>query len=142
MATITIESGNLPAKRHAAGETVVVAKISLSASYSSGDIFRIAKIPHGAIFSALPVFFPGAAAPAALVFKAGISLSQELLFASATYSILATGTLGLGYRRAGLTSLSDDASPRHDWLVFIPTAGVSIGHIGDIVVRYITNPNA
>lgn len=141
MGTFTVESGNLPAKRHATGETVVIAKVSLSASYSAGDIFRIAKIPHGAILTDA-VLFPGAAAPVGLVAKCGTSLSQELLFGSATYSIATRTTAALGYRRAGLTSLSDDLSPRFDWLVFIPTAGVSIGHVADIVVRYMSNPSA
>lgn len=141
MATIEIESGRLPAKRQAVGETVVVAKVSLSASYSAGDTFRIAKIPHGAILTDA-VLYPGAAHAAALVAKCGTSASAELLFASATYSIATRTTLGLGYRVAGVSSLSDEAAPRYDWLTFTPTAGVSIGHVCDIVVRYMANPSA
>lgn len=140
MANVIVESGNLPAKREHAGETVLVAKISLSASWSSGDVHRIGKIPHGAIITDA-VFYPGAALPGTAVLKMGTSASQELFFASATYSVMARTTRNLGYLR-GAISLSDDAQPRYDWVVAVATAGVSVGHVGDLIVRYVSNPTA
>ena len=141
MANVSVESALLPPKRSEVGETVVLAKISLSASWSSGDVHRIGKIPHGAIITDA-LFSPGAASPVGFVAKFGTSLTQDLLLFSATYSVMTRMTRNIGYRIQPLSSISDDVGIRYDYLTMVATVGCSIGHVGDLVVRYLSNPNA
>jgi hypothetical protein len=93
------------------GDNVAVCKISLSVSWSSGDVHLIGKLPNGAI-PLDAVFFPGGAHAAGFVAKFGTSASQELFFASATYSVATRTSRALG------------------------TATTSVGHVGDLVVYY------
>lgn len=116
-----------------AGVNTEVCKISLSASWSSGDVHLIGKIPNGAI-PLDAVFYPGAATGGAAVFKFGTSASQELFLASATYSILTRTTRPIGTRQQ--ISISDDARVLFDYITMVATAGVSVGHVGDLVVTY------
>ena len=133
MATINIRPGYQPEFRENATIDAIY-KISLSVSLSTGDIHLIGKIPHGAIPLGA-VFFPGAAIQTGTVAKFGTSASQELFFASATYSAAVyTSTRPLGTRQQ--ISLSDDAAVRYDFVTMVGTAGISIGHVGDLVVRY------
>jgi hypothetical protein len=116
------------------GNNVALCKISLSATLSSGDVHLIGKIPHGAIPTGA-VFYPGAANAGVAVMKFGTSASQELFFASATYSqAVATSTRPLGYRQQ--ISISDDARVLFDYITMVATAAVSVGHVGDLVVTY------
>src|SRR6185312_6152990 len=67
------------------GTVTLICKVSLSASWSSGDVHGIGKLPNGAI----PldwVWYPGAASPASLIAKGGTSASQELLLVSDSYA--------------------------------------------------------
>ena len=135
MATVKVGlglDGNNPESVHV-GDNVAVCKISLSASWSSGDIHVIGKIPNGAI-PLDAVFYPGAASPAGFVAKFGTSASQELFFGSATYSTVGRVTRRLGY--AMQISLSDDARVLYDNMTMVATAGISVGHVGDLVVYY------
>lgn len=112
-------------------------RVSLSASLSAGDVHRIGKIPHGAI-PLDAVFYPGSGAAAGLVAKFGTSASQEMFFASATYS-QAAAPIHRCNRQLGSprqVSLSDDAMPRYEHLVMVATAGVSIGYVGELIVYY------
>lgn len=117
------------------GINVAVCHISLSASasWSSGDVHRIGKLPNGAI-PVDAVFYPGAATGGAAVFKFGTSISQELFFGSATYSIVSRCSRRLGL--AAQVSISDDAQVMYDWITMVATAGVSVGAVGDLIVFY------
>lgn len=138
MATITL--GNVATNQPEGlekGDNVVICKVSLSVSLSVGDVHRIGKIPHGAI-PLDAIWYPGAAFAATGIAKFGTSASQELFFASDSYA--ESGTLN--YRTAGRLgtarqiSLSDDVMPRYEYLTMVGTAGISIGHVGDLVVYY------
>lgn len=137
MATIDVEnSANVPGKAIHAGPNIVIYRLSTSVTLSAGDVYRLGRIPHG-IIPVDAVWYPGPAQPAGFVAKFGTSASQEAFFASATYSVTSRTTIPQGTRRIALHSLSDDASPRYDRVVAVPTAGVSVGHIGDLVVTYV-----
>jgi hypothetical protein len=139
MATVKVglgRDGNQPEQLHV-GDNVIICKVSLSVSWSSGDIHVIGKLPNGAI-PLDAVFYPGAAAAAGTVAKFGTSASNDLLFASATYSQAAAPVYRLN-RKIGTAqqiSLSDDARVLYENLTMVATAGVSIGHVGDLVVYY------
>jgi hypothetical protein len=117
------------------GINVAICHISLSASHSwsSGDVHRVGKLPNGAI-PVDAVFYPGAATGGAAVFKFGTSASQELFFASATYSIVSRCARRLGV--AAQVSISDDAVALYEWITMVATAGVSVGAVGDLIVWY------
>ena len=138
MATVKVGLGldsGQPEQVHV-GANVAVCKVSLSASWSSGDVHIIGKLPNGAI----PldwVWYPGAASPAALVAKFGTSASQELFLASDSYA--ETQTLYRNIKRAGpdiAISLSDDARVLYENIVMVATAGISIGNVGSLIVFY------
>jgi hypothetical protein len=138
MATVKVSQGldgAQPEQVHI-GANVAVCKVSLSTSWSSGDIHVIGKLPNGAI----PldwVWYPGAASPAALIAKFGTSASQELFLASDSYA--ETQTLYRNIKRAGpdiQISLSDDARVLYENIVMVATAGISIGNVGSLVVFY------
>lgn len=118
------------------GVIAAICKVSLSASWSSGDVHVIGKLPNGAI----PldwVWYPGAASPAALIAKFGTSASQELFLASDSYA--ETQTLYRNIKRAGpdiAISISDDARVMYENIVMVATAGISIGNVGSLVVFY------
>jgi hypothetical protein len=118
------------------GVIAAVCKVSLSASWSSGDVNFIGKLPNGAI----PldwVWYPGAASPAAFIAKFGTSASQELFLASDSYA--ETQTLYRNIKRAGpdiQISISDDARVMYENIVMVATAGISIGNVGSLVVFY------
>jgi hypothetical protein len=116
------------------GVNALVCKVSLSASWSSGDVHVIGKLPNGAI-PLDAVFYIGAASPAGFIAKFGTSASQELFFASASYSLQPTRCA----RKIGTSqqiSISDDARVLYENLTMVATAGISIGHVGDLVVFY------
>lgn len=141
MATKTLSNVGEPQAVHA-GENVRVCRISLSVSNSVGDIHIIGRIPHGAIPTDA-IFIAGAAftnSSLGAVMKLGTSASADLFFNSDTYSSDAAGTVKRTTRPLGSAqqiSLSDDFMPRYENLVFVAGAGVSIGHVGDLIVRYV-----
>ncbi len=120
------------------GVVTAVFDISASLSVSGGDVMLIGRIPHGAI-PLDAVFYPDPSTTGngTFVAKFGTSQSQELFFISATYS----GGAGLirCSRRLGSAmqiSLSDDAAVRYDNITMVTTAGMSLGHIGELAVTY------
>lgn len=120
------------------GVMAAVCRISLSVSQSvsAGDIHRVGWLPHGAI-PLDAVFLPGTALSGVAVAKFGTSQSQELFFASLTYSQAAAVyrcIRPLGSRFP--ISLSDDAMPRKEPITMVATAGVSVGYVGDLIVYY------
>ena len=137
MATVTVGpgSGQLPEQVHV-GVNAAVCKVSLSVSWSSGDVHVIGKLPNYAI----PldwVWYPGVASPAALIAKFGTSASQELFLVSDSYA--ETQTLYRNIKRAGpdiQISLSDDARVLYENIVMVATAGISIGNVGSLIVLY------
>jgi len=134
MATVTIGAaqGGQPETVHV-GVNAAVCKVSLSVSWSSGDVHRIGKIPNGAI-PLDAVWYPGAATPAGGVLaKFGTSASQELFFASASWSA-ARSTRALGYPKQ--ISISDDAAVNYDYITMVAGGNISVGHVGDLVVYY------
>ncbi len=136
MATVKVGlglDGNQPEQVHV-GANVAVCKVSLSTSWSSGDVHVIGKLPNGAI-PLDAVFYIGAATPAGFIAKFGTSASQELFFASASYSLQPTRCL----RKIGTAqqiSISDDARVLYENITMVATAGTSIGHVGDLIVYY------
>lgn len=122
---------NQPEQVHV-GINAAICHISLSTSWSSGDVHYVGKLPHGAI-PLESVFYPGAASGAALVAKFGTSASQELFFASATYSIVSRTARRLGV--PAQVSLSSDVV-LYEPIVMVATANTSIGHVGDLIVTY------
>lgn len=137
MATVTIGVGNGQAEQVHVGINAAVCKVSLSASWSSGDVHRIGRIPNGAIPLDV-VWYPGAAFAATGIAKFGLSASQELFLASDSYAEAGTA-LYRNIRKLGSAmqvSLSDDAAQLFDYITMVATAGVSIGHVGDLVVYY------
>jgi hypothetical protein len=132
MATITLGNVGQP-EAVEKGDNVLICHVSLSVSLSVGDVHIIGRLPHGAI-PLDAVFYPGAALSNSIL-KFGTSASQELFFASASYSILARTTRNNLCTRAQI-SLSDDAMPRYENVVMVGTATVSVGHVCDLVVYY------
>lgn len=149
MATISVSrvATSQPEAVHA-GCNVVECRVSLSATASAGDVFRIGKLPHGAI--PLDAVFYGDLAvdlSTGPALRFGTSASTEMFIASASYSLAMTNLAGdrlpcirqLGSGKQ--ISLSDDAMPRYEHIVMTHIAaggaGIgSIGHYGTLVVYY------
>lgn len=133
MATLTLGNVGQPEAVHA-GVNARICRISLSVTWSSGDIHIIGRIPHGAI-PLDAIFYPGAAVAGTTVAKYGTSASNDLFFASATYSnAVYRNTVKLG--SSVQVSISDDSMPRYENLTAVFTAAASIGHVGDLVIFY------
>jgi len=124
------KSGAQPQGLHA-GPNTVVCRISLSATTSAGDVLRIGKLPQGAIPTDV-VFYPGPAF-AAGIWKFGTSASQAAFIASATVSTVTRGNVALTHP----ISLADDARVLYEYIVGVPSAVVSVGFHGNLVVQYV-----
>ena len=139
MATVTLSSANLgQAEAVHAGVNCGVYKVSISATASLDSVWRIGKIPHGAI-PLEAIWYPGPAAPATFVTRFGISASTELFFASDSWA--ETQTNYRTARRLGSpfqVSLSDADMPRFEYVTMGGGVGIdiSVGHMGDLVVFY------
>jgi hypothetical protein len=141
MATIDVGGGRGARQPEAVekGTNVVALRISLSVTISAGDIHRIGKLPHGAI-PLDAIFYTGSAftdSSLGHVLKMGTSASADMFFTSDTYSA-GGGTVYRTSRRLGLAmqiSLSDDFMPRYENVVMV-ASGMSVGHIGDLVLYY------
>jgi hypothetical protein len=133
MATKTLSNVGEPEAVHI-GVNAKICRISLSVTNSVGDIHIIGRMPHGAI-PLEAIFYPATAIGQTLT-KFGTSASNDLFFASDTYSV------GEVYRNSRLLgspkqiSLSDDAMPRYENITFVATEGATVGHLGDLVVFY------
>jgi hypothetical protein len=129
--------GAQPVAQHE-GTNGLRVRISFSVSLSLGDIHQVAKLPHGAIPLDV-VFYPGGSLAAAnAAFKIGTSASHEAFFLSATHTIATFEKRISATKLNAFTqlSLSDDVMPRYEHVVFVGSAGMSIGHIGDLVLYY------
>lgn len=119
------------------GVIAAVCRISLSLSWSSGDVHVVGWLPHGAI-PLDAIFYPGAGFAATGIAKFGVSASQEMFFASDSYAESGT-TIYRAIKQLGSRqqiSLSDDAMPRKEAIVMVATAGVSIAAVGDLIIYY------
>ncbi len=140
MATVKVGMGldaNQPEQVHV-GANVAVCKVSLSVSWSSGDVHHIGKLPNGAIPLDV-IWYPGSATGATFVAKFGTSASQELFLVSDSYGTNESTGLFRGIRRLGPSmqvSISDDARVQYDPIVMVATANISVGYVGDLVVWY------
>jgi hypothetical protein len=140
MATVTLGNVNLgQAEAVHAGTNCGIYRVSLSATASLDSVWRIGKLPHGAI-PLEAIWYPGAAAPATFVTRFGTSASTELFFASDSWAEAA----GTNYRTprqlgtARQVSLSDEAMPRFEYVTMGGGVAIdiSVGHMGDLVVFY------
>ncbi len=141
MATITI--GNAVRNRAESvhiGVNAAVCRISISATTSAGDVFRIGKLPHQAqVLDA--VFYAGAAYVNNGIFKAGLSGTEAALLASDSYSTAFGAANGNGTRinvdpTLLNTSRSDDNAQRFTYITCTPSAIITAGHFGTLVVFY------
>jgi hypothetical protein len=140
MATVTLFNADKnQAEAIEKGLNTAICRVSLSATASLDSVWRIGKLPHGAI-PVDAIFYPGAAAPATFVTRFGTSASTEMFFASDSWAE-AAGTNYRTARRLGTAmqvSLSDDVMPRYQYITMGGGVAidVSIGHMGDLIVFY------
>lgn len=145
MATKTLSNVGEPEAVHV-GLNVRLCRVSLSVSNSIGDIHIIGRLPHGAI-PVDAIFYGGAAftdASTGALVQFGTSASDEMFFASATFSVNQDTAVRCSRQlgSARRISLSDDFMPRYENIVFIAgDAGTSRGHIGDLLVSYVMPGN-
>lgn len=140
MATVTLSStaANQP-EAVEKGLNTLICKVSLSATASLDSVWRIGKLPHGAI-PVDAIWYPAAAAGTAFVNRFGTSASTELFFASdswaesGTFNYRTLRTLGNQQQ----ISLSDDIQPRYQFVTMGGgvAIGVSVGYMGDLIVFY------
>lgn len=133
MANVDISKGGaryLPKGLHS-GVNRVIARISLSATTSAGDVIRFAKLPHGAQITDV-VMLNGSAFVAGIL-KVGTSASNDAFFSSATFSTLTRKHLGSAFK----ISLSDGAIQRYDYATLIPAAALTVGYQMDVVIDYV-----
>lgn len=121
-----------------AGLNVLVVHISLSVTWSPTDVIQVAKLPVNCIPT--DAVFYGGSALGTTVLKIGTSASPSLFFTSATYSNVRTQGAAaklLGYKARDVgTSLSDDKMPRYVNVQIVPSAGATLGFIGELVIYY------
>ena len=138
MATVTLGNVSRNQAEHIIkGDNAAICHVSLSVSLSVGDVHRIGKLPHGAI-PLDAIWYPGADFAATGIAKFGTSASQELFFASDSWAESGT-SIYRTVRKLGVTmqlSLSDDTMPRFEYVTMVGTAGISIGHVGDLIIFY------
>jgi len=141
MATVTLKTGNNQAETNIGVMNAAECVVSISATTSAGDVLRIGRLPHQAkVYDA--VFYPGAAFVDNGIFKAGLSGTEAALLASDSYSLAGFG----GPNGAGVrlnvspllltTSRSDDNAQRFSYITCTPTAVLTAGHFGTLVVFY------
>jgi hypothetical protein len=115
------------------GINVAICRISISATTSAGDKLLVGKLPNGAIPTDV-VFYTGAGFVANGIWKFGYSASDAAFLASASYS-LAVNRGGVSLADVRI-SLSDDARVMYEYIVATPSAVVTAGHYGTLVVSY------
>ncbi len=140
MATVKVGPGleGPQAEQVHVGINVAVCKVSLSVSWSSGDVHVIGRLPNTAI-PVDAIWYPGAATGATFIAKFGTSASQELFLASDSYGTNESTGLFRSIRQLGTAravSISDDARVLYDNVTMVATANISVGHVGDLVVFY------
>ena len=135
MGNVTLKTGLNQAEVVHVGINAAVCKISLSATTSAGDVLRIGRVPHLAIVLD-SVFYAGAAHTDNTILKFGLSGTEAALLTSDTYSV-APGVYRGDVNVINLnTSRSDLDAQRFTYVTCTPTAQVSVGHLGTLVVFY------
>jgi hypothetical protein len=140
MATVTLSNAdkNQPEAVHD-GLNTAICRVSLSATASLDSVWRIGKLPHGAI-PVDAVWYPGAAASTGFVTRFGTSASTEMFFASDSWAetaLVPSRTIRqLGTPRQ--VSLSDDAMPRFEYITMGGGVAIAItaGYYGELIVFY------
>jgi len=141
MATVTLKCGLNQAEAVHAGLNTAVCRISISATTSAGDVLRIGRLPHQAIVLDA-VFYAGDAFVDNGIHKFGLSGTEAALLASHSYSLAYTHALYGQPARHNVklinlnTSRSDDATQRFTYITCTPTAIITAGHLGTLVVQY------
>lgn len=138
MANVTLGNAGLnqPESVHA-GINAAVCRISLSATTSAGDVLRIGKLPNRAIPLEV-VFYVGGAFTDNGITKFGLSGSEACFLTSDTYSAapgIYRGDVNL-QNLSGVLSKSDEAVQRFTYITETPTAAVTVGYRGTLVVFY------
>lgn len=142
MATIKTSGHANQAKTVHAGVNRVICRGSFSATFSAGDVYKIGRIPHGAVVTDV-VFLPGAALTQLVgaIGTDGNSASAQALWATGSTLSQAVATTAipnsLGTRGKGNYSLSDERIVRYTDVTFTPASGVSVGHHFDLVIDYV-----
>ena len=135
MATLTTLTGLNQAETVHAGVNAVICKVSISATTSAGDVLRIGRLPHQAVVLYTQFHF-GAAFVDNGIHKFGLSGTDACFLASDSYSV----TVIPQWNNVNLinlnTSRSDDSGQRFTYITTTPTAVLSAGHYGTLVVYY------
>ncbi len=140
MATVTLSLvDKAQAEAVEKGLNIAICRVSLSATASLDSVWRIGKLPHGAI-PLDAVWYPGAAAATGFVTRFGTSASTEMFFASDSWAETALVPYRT-VRQQGTprqVSLSDDAQPRFEYITMGGgvAIGITAGYYGDLVVYY------
>ena len=140
MANVTTKTGLNQAEAVHVGINAAVCKVSISATTSAGDVLRIGRLPSRAqVFDA--VFYPGAAFVDNGIFKFGLSGTEAALLSSHSYSLAFGAAFGAGTRLNVSplllnTSRADTDAQRFTYITTTPTAVLSAGHYGTLVVFY------
>lgn len=141
MANVTTKTGLNQAEVVLGAMGAAECVVSISATTSAGDVLRIGRLPHQAkVYDA--VFYPGAAFVDNGIFKFGLSGTEAAILASHSYSLAGFGAAyGAGTRLNVnplllTTSRSDDANQRFTYITCTPTAALTAGHYGTLVVFY------
>jgi hypothetical protein len=119
------------------GINAAVCRISISATTSAGDVLRIGKLPHRAIPLEV-VFYAGAGFADNGITKFGLSGTEACFLTSDSYSV-APGVFRGDVNLQALSSYlskSDEAPARFTYITETPTAAVTVGHRGTLVVFY------
>ena len=136
MATVTIGTAAVnQAEAVHAGVNAAVCRVSISATTSAGDVLRIGKLPHRAVVLDA-VFYAGAAFVNNGIWKFGISGSEADLLISASYSTAGSVRTGVNVVAAPDLSRSDADNQRYTYVTATPTAVITAGHAGTLVVFY------
>jgi hypothetical protein len=140
MANVTTLTGLNQAEVVHAGVNAAICKVSISATTSAGDVLRIGRLPHQAQVLDV-VFYTGAAFVDNGIFKFGLSGTEAALLASHSYSVGFGALYGNGSRinvnpTLLNTSRSDDNAQRFTYITCTPSAVLTAGHYGTLVVHY------
>lgn len=131
MATYTADAGadSAPVRLNTTGPTYMIGTyIAAGVTISSGDVYRMVKVPNGATIVDLG-FFGRSSGVGGVVFSVGTSATASLFGAatiSATHQFVslrsqASATVQLPYR----VSLSDDATEQFQRMLFTVASGTA-----------------
>lgn len=126
MATKTADAGHdyvQPRDVHVGKQAIISSYVASGATVSSGDVYYLCKIPHGATITDLRGFGRSAGV-GGIVFNVGTTGTADLF---GTFTISATHQLAsvLGTALPYRVSLSDDAAAQYVILAFTQASGTA-----------------